>query len=246
MGGYDDSFGGAPGGIGKPRGRWLGRLLVLAIVLVIVGVVIALISNSSSKDTGHGTDPFPPEPTRASAPARIPGWVAVTDSADTIAYDVPADWQISAVGDGINLSTSDWTMPLTMLARRPNGTCEVTARSGAATVQIADASTAATTTARGIAQSVYGPGGAPTITLSTPTPTAITNGVGMLVTAHVTLPAPTHCQSPTALVDVLALASPSHHDSVVVVAYSYQQTPTAIGQSDLDRIVTSIRKLPAH
>jgi len=249
-------FGGAPGRFDssapiRPRTRWVGRLLALLIVLAGLGVGIAVILNQSS---GQGGGPNPAAPSlqpRPSAPAAVPGWVAVTDGKATIAYDVPADWHVSYAGDGGTLSTGDWRLPVTMLASYLDGYCEPApnsfrAESGAATVPDADATAAATDTARHVADAIFGTNAAPTVTLNQPTTITAHGRTGTLVTARVTVHQPDRCAPPSGLVDVYAVPNPARHESLVVIAYADQQFTGAISQHDLDTIVTSIRPLPAH
>lgn len=257
-------FGGAPGGrfsFGPPprrvRGRWLGRFLVLLIVLVCVGVGVAVVLNQSSpRDTGAPPSALPTLEPRPSAPAEIPGWVAVTDSGRTIAYDVPADWTVSYVGDGQTVDLPNWSLALTMTATYLSGYCESApssfrAQSGAATVEDPNATTAATDTARNLATALYGPadsgaGAPPTVTLSTPRQLTAHGRTGTLVTAQITVHRPDRCEPPTAIADVYAIPNPGKHESLVVVAYADQRFTGAVGQHDLDTIVTSIRQLSAH
>jgi hypothetical protein len=250
-------FGGAPGRfdstpIRRPRTRWVGRFLVVLIVLAAMGVGIAVIVNSSTDYATSGPPaPVPPPQPRPFAPAVIPGWVAVTDAKATIAYDVPADWHVSYLGDGITLSTKDGRLPVTMMASYLDGYCESAtssfrAESGAATVPDADATSAATTTARDVADAVYGVGTAPTVTLGPPTTFTLHGRTGTLVTANVTVHSTDRCEPPSALVDVYALPDPAHNESLVVIAYADQRFTGAVSQPNLDRIVTSIRPLAAH
>jgi len=251
-------FGGAPGRfdsspIRRPRTRWIGRFLMVLIVFVAMGVGIAVIVNQSPDNASAGPPAsVPPPQPRPSAPAAIAGWVAVTDANASIAYDVPADWRVTYIGDGETLRAPNWSLPVTMMASYLDGYCEAAARSsfraqsGTATVNDADATTAATDTARHVADAVYGQGTTPGVTLDAPRTITAHGHTGALVTAHVTVHSTDRCEPATGLVDVYALAVPAQHDSVVTIAYADQQFTGAISQQNLDTIVTSFRHLAAH
>ena len=251
-------FGGAPGRfdsspIRRARVHWIGRFLVVLIVLTAMGVGIAVIVNQSPANTSAGppTSVPPPQP-RPSAPSSIPGWVAVADTSASIAYDVPADWRVTYLGDGETLRAANWSLPVSMMASYLDGYGEASAggsfraRSGTATVGNADATAAATDTARHVADAVYGQGTTPGVTLDQPRTITAHGHTGTLVTAHVTIHSTDRCEPPTALVDVYALAVPAKHDSIVAIAYADQQFTGAISQHDLDTVVTSFRQLSAH
>jgi hypothetical protein len=236
--------------MGRPRGRWPVRFLVALTVLVTAGIMISVAVNQSGHETDRGFSPrLQPRP---SVPAAVPGWVAVVDSDRKLAYDVPADWHVSYLGDGQLLSTSDWSMSLGMTASYLDGYCESArssfrAQSGMTMVESADTTAAATDTAKEVADAAYGPvdshaGAAPTVTLSSPR----SMPGGTLVTAQVKVNKPGTCEPQTALVDVFALPTADKHRSVVVVAFADEQFTGAISQHDLDTIVISFRGLSAH
>lgn len=225
---------------------------MVLIVLTAMGVGIAVIVDQSPDNASTLPPPtsVPPPQPRPSAPASVPGWVAVTDDSATIAYDVPADWRVTYIGDGETLRAANWSLPVSMMASYLDGYCEATAggsfraRSGTATIGDADATAAATDTARHVAESVYGQGTG--VTLEGPRTITAHGHTGTLVTAHVTVHSTDRCEPATGLVDVYALAVPAKHDSIVAIAYADQQFTGAISQQDLDTIVTSFRHLPAH
>jgi hypothetical protein len=241
------------GPIGRPRRRWLTRLVVGIVVCAVAVLGIVVATHRSSGDAAADV-PLPTPQPRPSAPAVVPGWVAVTDSGASIAYDVPADWKVSYVGDGQTLSNGRWSLVMTMMSSYLDGYCESNltsfrAQAGAATVPDANGTTAATDTARQVATALYGPvdsgaGAPPTVTIGRPTAASDHGLTGTLVTARVTVNKPDRCEPPTALVDVFALPNPAKHESLVVVAYADQQFTGAVKPQDLDTIVTSFRRLP--
>lgn len=245
-----DPYAAEPGPIGRPRRRRLPWLIVGLVVCAVVITTVVVTNRSSGNASGDIPLPTP----RPSAPAVVPGWVAVTDRGSSIAYDVPADWEVSYVGDGQTLNNGRWSLVMTMMSSYLDGYCESNltsfrAQAGAATVPDADGTAAATDTARQVATTVYGPadsgaGAAPTVTLSRPMAVSDHGLTGTLVTAKVTVNEPDRCEPATALVDVFALPNPARHESLVVVAYADQQFTGAISQHDLDTVVTSFRRLP--
>lgn len=245
----------------RPRPRRWGAITVIIWVVVIAAILVAQYAVSSrgvatSRQPTAGPTPTTPPSTRQSAPAVVPGWQAVVDAGGAIAYDVPADWHVSYLGDGIQLHDGGWRFTMTMVASYLDGYCEqVTgsnrAMAGAGTVPQANGSTAAEDTARHVANFAYGPAGSgegapPTVTVGTPRQVKADGATGDLVTARVTVNHPGSCGPASALVDVFALPNPAKHESLVVVGFADQQFVGAVSQHDLDTIVTSIRQLSAH
>ncbi len=233
----------------RPPGR-APRIIAIAAfyVIVIVGSVIAQIK----VDAAYGKTPAAPTTvtpspaaTRSSAPAAVPGWQAVVADTGGLAYDVPPHWDVSPPGAGVTVRDGTAQLAVTMLAGYLDGYCQAStgssrALAGVATAPQADASTAATDTARHVADWAYRSGGQ-TVSVGTPT-TATAGGLtGELVTARVTVAKPDPCDPPSALVTVFALADKAHHDSLVALAYADQQFAGAVSQADLDKIVTSLR-----
>jgi len=207
-----------------PRGRQ--PLVVAGYAVVVAGIIVAQILVSKAYSATPSTTATPaPTDTRQPAPARVPGWHAVVSDTGTLAYDVPPDWQGSAIGAGRQLRDGGAQLAMTMLAGPPNDRCT---GSGAATVP---APNTAADTARHVANAIYGPGNVRVDAARKVTDDGIT---GDLVTAHAN-----GCGSTDALVDVFALPDPANHRSVVLIAFGADQ-------HDLDTIVTSVRQLSAH
>jgi hypothetical protein len=236
----------------RPRGK-APRLIVIAAcyVIVIVGAVIAQLKVDAAYAKAPATSPAAtpsaaatsPTATRPAAPAAVPGWQAVVADTGGLAYDVPPRWDVSAAGAGVTMRDGTWRLPVTMLAGYLDGYCgsgSSRALAGVATAPEADAATAATETARHVADWAYRSAG-PRVSVGTPA-TATAGGLtGELVTARVSVTKPGRCEPPTALVTVFALADKAHHDSLVALAYADQRFTGAVEQADLATIVTSLR-----
>jgi hypothetical protein len=228
------------------------RIIVVSIiwVLVIAGVLVAQISVTSHRNHQPVSAPAvttttAPPTTRESVPSVVPGYQAVVDATGAIVYDVPADWQVSHIGDGTQAQDGDWRLTLTMLAAYRNGFCTAQparARALSGTGALNDkrpADTVTADTARHVADWAYGsPGGQPAVAVSTHR--AIYRGqLYHLATAMVTVHEPGSCLPASALVDVSVKGGPGNW--VVTVALADQRFTGAVGQSDLNNEVTSLR-----
>jgi hypothetical protein len=246
--------------VGRPQ---RGRKTVAVLVAWVVMIGAILVAQHFWANLSHSTlaksvapSPTAAPSTRQSAPAVVPGWQAVVGDGGGVAYDVPADWHVSDLGDGLTLHDNGWQLAMTMPASYLDGYCKTAAGSsramaGTGTVPQPNAVLAAEQTAKHVADFAYGPAGSgegapPTETVSGANQVEADGITGELVTARVVVNQPDSCGPAGALVDVFALPNPTKHESVVVIAFADQQFTGAVSQHDLDRIVTSIRPLPAH
>jgi hypothetical protein len=231
----------------RPPGKAPRIIVIVACyVIVIVGAVVAQLKVDAAyaKAPAAPASATPsPAATRPSAPAAVPGWQAVVADTGGLAYDVPPRWDVSAAGAGVTMRDGTWRLPVTMLGGYLDGYCgsgSSRALAGVATAPEADATTAATETARHVADWAYRSAG-PRVSVGTPAIATAGGLTGELVTARVTVTEPGRCEPPSALVTVFALADKAHHDSLVALAYADQRFTGAVGQADLTTIVTSLR-----
>jgi hypothetical protein len=177
----------------------------------------------------------------------VSGYQTVVDATGAIVYDVPSDWQVSHIGDGTQAQDGDWRLTLTMLAAYRNGFCtaqpaRARALSGTgALTGVGPANSVAAEVARHVADWAYGSAGLqPTVVVSTHD--ALYRGqVYHLATAAVTVHEPGSCLPASALVDVSVRGLPGNW--VVAVALADQRFTGAVGQDDLNNVVTSLRKV---
>jgi hypothetical protein len=224
------------------------RIAVVSIiwVVVIAGVLVAqLIVTNNRKSQPVSAPPVPtttaPPTTRESVPPLVSGYQAVVDTTGTIAYDVPANWQVSHLGDGTQAQDGDWRLTLTMLAGYRNGFCtakptSARALSGSGVLPgIGPAKLVAADVAKHMADWAYGDS---TVVVS-PRAVRYRGRLYHLATATVTVRKPGACDPASALVDVFVTGQPGNW--VVLVALADQHFSGAVSQGDLDKIVTSLR-----
>jgi hypothetical protein len=237
--------------------------IAVVVVATIVTTVVLLNGSGRSQEqaapattstTPTSTTPSSPESSPTSAPAGpppkpvVPGWQAVAVPKRSAAYDVPPDWTVEPPDRLVGFGEPRDAVTMRGVAEYQKGFCPgqsgsfrastgTTARKGASDNDIALA------TAQKLADLVYSVHGQrPAVEMGPARPVDLAGNSlhGVLVTAKVTHPSPGPCDSPTALISVLA-SNHTNDGSVVHIGIADQGVPGSLPPETLNTIMTSLR-----
>lgn len=260
-----------PGPSGQPprRGRGLVITLVtLAVVLVLGGATTAVVLNSRASSSQAASAPpsatSAPTTTTSTAPSTtikdpseqqtfvapvVAGWRGIAWPTYGVAYDIPPSWQPKP---GTQLGVGDDSTPDHVLVSAASLYLEnycVDSRTsyrgltGITSSPDKDTTAAATNLIDKWAH--YGftsPSGAgPKVSKAAPQQLRMGTTMATLASATITPAAGVPCAAPTEAISVLAL--PSTNGSALVVALGDQGFTGAVSPQDLQRIVTSLRRI---
>ena len=264
---YPGTVSGFPEPTGRPNNRapLIVALSVATAAIALIVTMVVLISRNSGEPAApvaapstshrpkHSSEPPSSEPAATrpmSVPALTPGWSGLAWTKFGIAYDVPPGWEPSKPGSLTGFEHGGERVSLSAYSDYMRDFCpqqDTSFRAEAGVTSSAEPDTvkAANDTIQQWARLGWSVNGAPPqVTVNPAAPVDLDSGKlhGQLISATIIPAGPMPCGSPNVYVSLAALRS--ENGTAMVMGIADQGVPGAVSPSDVNRVVTSMRKLP--